>query len=67
MKGSITVEAALVCPLICVVVCAMVGITFFLYKEVADFGTESVEQIQQLSWNSQIIRLERIVNQWLME
>ena len=67
MKGSITVEAALVCPFVCAVLCFMVGVTLLLYEKVEGFGAESVEQVQQLSWNSKLIRMERLLNKWIQE
>ncbi len=61
MRGSITVEAALLCPFLCLIVCAMVLVTLFLYDIVEDYGKEAVKAIYELPVNSEVLRMERIM------
>jgi hypothetical protein len=61
MRGSITVEAAMLCPFLCVVVCAMVVVTFFLYDMVGDFGEEAVTGLIDLVEGVKLLRIERMM------
>ena len=61
MRGSITVEAAMLCPFLCVVVCAMVLVTFFLYDMIEDFGEEAVTGLIDLVEGVKLLRIERMM------
>ena len=61
MRGSITVEAAMLCPFLCVVVCAMVVVTFFLYDMIEDFGEEAVTGLVDLVEGVKLLRIERMM------
>ena len=61
MRGSITVEAAMLCPFLCVVVCAMVVVTFFLYDMIEDFGEEAVTGLIDLVEGVKLLRIERMM------
>ena len=61
MKGSLTVEAALLCPFLCLLVCAMIVVTFFLYDMVSDYGEEAKESLKGLSENVTMLRIERMI------
>lgn len=62
-KAVFTVEAALVCPFLCLVLCGMIQFTLHLYKTVDSYATRLMqEQVQGLSSN-QLIRLEAITEE----
>lgn len=61
MRGSITVEAAMLCPFLCVIVCAMVVVTFFLYDMVGDFGEAAVTGLIDLVEGVKLLRIERMM------
>lgn len=61
MKGSITIEAAMLCPFLCVIVCAMVVVTFFLYDMIEDFGEEAVTGLVDLVEGVKLLRIERMM------
>jgi len=61
MKASYTVEAALVCPFVCLILCAMIAVTFFLYQEVREFAQEAVSEVQESCLNAQAVRLLRVI------
>ena len=58
-KGSFTVEAALICPFLCLVVCAMIVTTISFYKEVERYGTETIRELENADHNTAMLRLER--------
>lgn len=61
MKGSITVEAALLCPFLCLLICSMIVITFFLYDMILDYGEETMESLRKISENVNMLRIERLI------
>lgn len=61
MRGSITIEAAMLCPFLCVIVCAMVVVTFFLYDMIEDFGEEAVTGLVDLVEGVKLLRIERMM------
>ena len=60
-KGSFTVEAALVCPFLCLIVCAMVVTTVSFYEKVDAFGTEAVRALRETDHTAEVLRIERIL------
>ena len=61
MKGSITVEAALLCPFLCLLICSMIVITLFLYDMILDYGEETMEALRKISENVNMLRIERLI------
>ena len=59
-KAVFTVEAALICPFLCLILCGMIQFTLHLYGMVDSYATSLMqEQVKGLSSN-QLIRLEAI-------
>lgn len=66
VKAGYTVEAALLCPLLCLMICGMIGMTIELYNEVM----ESAEKLK--GWNAwgssvELIRVEAVAEEFLQE
>lgn len=66
-KASYTLEAALVCPFLCLILCGMLVITFALYEKVEDYGKQIAATMETVSKNPESVRIERIVCGWLEE
>ena len=60
-KGSFTVEAALICPFVCLVICAMMVVTLSFYHKVVCFGEEMVQSLKETDNTSMVLRMERIL------
>lgn len=58
VKASFTVEAALLCPVLCLVLCGMILFTLQLYGTVDSFVRELTER--QAFFSSDLIRLEAV-------
>ena len=61
MKGSYTVEAALILPFICMLLCASMLVTLMLYERVAQYGKEKVAQLRDGAVNVAVMRMERLL------
>lgn len=59
-KAVITVEASIVCSLICLVLCGMITLTFRLYETVGKFG-KTLEERELEKQGAELIRLEAFV------
>lgn len=60
MKASLTVEAALLCPFLCLILCGMIVFTLNLYDVVSTYSDSLMERrIQQLP-ATDLIRLEAV-------
>ena len=65
MKAGFTVEAALLCPFICLIICSMLIMTLRLYKNVTELS-EAVKQQQENALSSaDLIRLEAVAEELL--
>ena len=61
MKASLTVEAALLCPFLCLILCGMIVFTFQLYNTVNTYAETLLER-QVRQWSaSELIRLEAVI------
>lgn len=60
MKASFTVEAALLCPFLCLVICGMLWFTMQLYGTVNSYAEELSERQEQSLSSPEIIRLEAV-------
>jgi len=60
MKASLTVEAALLCPFLCLILCGMIVFTLQLYNTVNTYAETLLER-QVRQWSaSELIRLEAV-------
>lgn len=57
-KGSFTVEAAMICPLICLIICGMLVMTLKLYQNVNLFSKELKQRQEQSLSSADLIRME---------
>ena len=53
-----TVEAALVCPMLCLVLCGIIQLTLGLYREVQNYSTYIKERTEYRIASEDMIRLE---------
>ena len=61
MKGSYTVEAALVFPFVCIILCMSITVTLSLYEKVSVFGTEAANRLCAMKGNPETLRMERLI------
>lgn len=61
VRGSYTIEAALICPFLCLVLCLLLSGTLALYEKVHRYGEECVQLLEQMEPASDRIRMERVV------
>lgn len=66
VKAGITVEAAFVCPLICLFLCGMIALTFRLYGQVETYSEELRER-ELPAPGAELVRLEVFVETMLQE
>lgn len=67
VRGSLTVEAALICPLLCLVLCGMIQLTMRLYEQVETYGKMAVSRTEQRLAPADLIRLEAMAAELLQE
>ena len=67
VKASYTVEAALVCPLLCFILCGIMIVTLDLYKQVEDFCIKQQENVENTAEATKLIRIEAVVEQFIQE
>lgn len=61
VKASYTVEASLIFPLICLILCGIVILTLDLYKQVETFSIEKQEKIEKEAEATIWIRIQAAV------
>ena len=59
-KASMTVEAALLCPFLCLLLCGMIVFTLQLYQRVEDYAGKLVDEKSQELTSPELIRLEAV-------
>lgn len=59
-KASMTVEAALICPFLCLVLCGMLVFTLKLYETVDLYTKELIKRQVQTLPSPDLIRLEAV-------
>lgn len=62
-KGSFTVEAAMICPLICLIICGMLVMTLKLYQNVNLFSKELKQRQEQSLSSADLIRMEAVAEE----
>ncbi|MBO5353312.1 MAG: pilus assembly protein [Lachnospiraceae bacterium] len=60
MKASMTVEAALLCPFLCLILCGMITVTLQLYQKVDGYAGNLVNPEREALSSSELIRLEAV-------
>ena len=60
-KASMTVEAALLCPFLCLMLCGMIAFTLQLYQKVDNYAEGLVNQNRKGLSSTQLIRLEAVM------
>ena len=60
MKASMTVEAALLCPFLCLILCGMITVTLQLYQKVDGYAGTLVNPEREALSSSELIRLEAV-------
>jgi len=60
IKASMTVEAALLCPFLCLVLCGMLWFTLQLYGQVDAFAKTLTTPQQKMFHSMELIRLEAV-------
>lgn len=60
-KASFTVEAALICPFLCLILCGMLQFTLQLYYKIDLFAEMLIQKQEQEISSSQLIRLEAVI------
>lgn len=60
MRASFTVEAALICPFLCLVLCGMLQFTLRLYQRVDLYATKLVQEQDRGLPSHHLIRLEAV-------
>ena len=63
VKAGFTVEAALVCPFLCLILCGMIQFTLQLYQRVDGYAAELVQPREQGLTSDQLIRLEAVTEE----
>ena len=63
VKASFTVEAALICPFLCLILCGMLQFTLQLYERVDLFAEILVQKQEQEFSSSHLIRLEAMIEE----
>lgn len=59
-KASITVEAALLCPFLCLILCTMITFTLELYTKTETYGKALMTEQEKLLTSPELIRLEAV-------
>lgn len=67
VKASYTVEASLIFPLICFILCGIITLTLDLYKQVEDFSIEKQEKIEKEAEAIMWIRIQAVVEDLTQE
>lgn len=67
VKASYTVEAALICPLICLILCGIITLTLDLYRQVECFSIEQQEKVESKAEATRWIRIEAVVENLIQE
>ncbi|MBP3594689.1 MAG: pilus assembly protein [Lachnospiraceae bacterium] len=65
VKAGFTVEAALVCPFLCLILCGMIQFTLQLYQRVDAYAATLLQLQEQGLTSNQLIRLEAVTEEIL--
>ena len=67
IKASYTVEAALICPLLCLILCGIMVVTLDLYKQVEIFCIKQQENVESIAKATKCIRIEAVIEDFIQE
>lgn len=67
IKASYTVEASLIFPLICLILCGIITLTLELYYQVEYFSIEKQERVEKKAEATSWIRIEAVVEYLIQE
>ncbi len=62
-KASFTVEAALLCPFLCLILCGMIRLTLELYQAVDTYAAQLMQRQEQGLSSGDLIRLEAVAEE----
>lgn len=63
VKAGFTVEAALICPFLCLIICAMIMLTLELYQTVDTYAEELKQREENILSSADLIRLEAVAEE----
>lgn len=63
VKAGFTVEAALICPFLCLILCAMILLTLELYQTVDIYAEKLKQREEQTLSSADLIRLEAVAEE----
>ena len=63
VKAGFTVEAAMICPFLCLILCAMIQLTLELYQTVDVYAEELKEREERTLSSADLIRLEAVAEE----
>ena len=63
VKAGFTVEAALLCPFLCLIICGMIMFTLKLYQSVDSYAQKLMQRQEQRLSNEALIRLEAMTEE----
>ena len=67
VKASYTVEAALICPFLCFILCGIMIVTLGLYKQVEEFSIKQQENVESVVQATKWIRIEAVLEYFIQE
>lgn len=65
VKAGFTVEAALVCPFLCLILCGMIQFTLELYQTVDSYAEKLMQRQEEGLTSGDLIRLEAVMEDLL--
>lgn len=63
VKAGFTVEAAMICTFLCLILCAMIQLTLELYQTVDVYAEELKEREERTLSSADLIRLEAVAEE----
>jgi len=63
VKAGFTVEAALLCPFLCLMICSVLTFTLKLYQTVEDYAEEQMIRQKQGISSEMLIRMEAMTEE----
>lgn len=67
VKAGYTVEAALLCPFFCLVLCGMIVMTLMLYQRIEEYALVLESETNRPAYTVELIRMEAVAEEILLE
>ena len=67
VKAGYTVEAALLCPFLCLMLCGMIVMTLTLYHRVEEYASKLEGETNRPAYTIELIRIEAVAEEFLLE